>query len=192
MQFFYIHDHRGRAHFYSSEPLGPLPAHFSKTRAVWEDAKKRVIRLSPRLLLQEQAFELAGRPGKDPLRILHARRYAEKSVRTRLFIFLEKQRTRHIAVLAGEAVLVPITGVMALLPGPNIFFYALAILMIIQWQALRGIVRALHRPQEFVIDPLIAEWEAAVEARDETRYPDILARLEQTHGLPSVRKLLWK
>jgi hypothetical protein len=192
MRFFYIHDHRGRARFYSSEPLGPLPAHFSKTRAVWEEAKKKVIRLSPRLLLQEQAFELAGRPGKDPLRILHAGRYGERSVRTRLFIFLEKQRTRHIALLAVEALLVPITGVMALLPGPNIFFYALAILMILQWQALRGIARALFKPQEFVADPLIAEWEAAVEARDESRYPEILARLEQVHGLPSARKLLWK
>lgn len=192
MTFFYIHDHRGRAHFYSSEPLGALPANFSRTRAVWEDAKKRVIRLSPRLLLQEQAFELAGRPGKEPLRILHAGRYGERSVRTRLFIFLEKQRTRHVVVLAGEAVLVPITGVMALLPGPNIFFYALAILMIIQWQALRGIARTLSKPQEFVADPLIAEWEAAVEAHDESRYPEILARLEQTHGLASPRKLLWK
>ncbi|HSQ79478.1 MAG TPA: hypothetical protein VLN41_02700 [Candidatus Bathyarchaeia archaeon] len=192
MQFFYIHDHRGRARFYSSEPLGPLPVNFSKTRAVWEDAKKKVIGLSPRLLLQEQAFELAGRPGKEPLRILHAGRSSERSVRTRLFIFLEKQRTRHVAVLAGEAVLVPITGVMALLPGPNIFFYALAVLMIIQWQALRGIYRALFKPQEFVADPLLAEWEAAVEARDESRYAEILARIEQVHGLPTPRKLLWK
>jgi hypothetical protein len=192
MQFFYIHDHRGRARFFSSGPLGPLPANFSKSRAVWEAAKKKVTGLSPKLLLQEQAFELAGRPGQERLRVLHAGRYGERSVRTRLFIFLEKQRTRHIAALAAEAVLVPITGVMALLPGPNIFFYALAVLMIIQWQALRGITRALFKNQEFIADPLLAEWEAAVEAHDESRFPEILDRLEAVHGLPSPRKLLWK
>ncbi|MCK7525073.1 MAG: hypothetical protein MZV64_49430 [Ignavibacteriales bacterium] len=46
-----------------AEPLGPLPANFSKTRAVWEKAKKKVTGLNPRTLLQEQAFEHGGRPG---------------------------------------------------------------------------------------------------------------------------------
>lgn len=192
MTFFYIHDHRGRPRFYSSGPLGPLPANFSKTRAVWEDAKKRVVRLNPRLLLQEQAFELVGRSGPERLRVLHAGRHSERSVRTRLFLFLQQQRTRHIVTLAAEAVLLPITGLMALLPGPNIFFYALAIVMIIQWQALRGINRALRRDIDLEVDPLFAEWESAAEAHDESRFPEILARLEQVHGLPFPRRLLWK
>src|SRR5512138_1087246 len=113
MAFFYVHDHRGRPRFYSSGPLGPLPANFSKTRAVWEDAKKRVVRLNPRLLLQEQAFEQAGRSGQERLLILHAGRHSKRSVRTRLFLFLQQQRTRHIVALAGEAVLLPVTGLMA-------------------------------------------------------------------------------
>lgn len=192
MAFFYIHDHRGRPRFYSSGPLGPLPANFSKTRAVWEDAKKRVVRLNPRLLLQEQAFELVERSGPEPLRVLHAGRHSERSVRTRLFLFLQQQRTRHIVTLAAEAVLLPITGLMALLPGPNVFFYALAIVMIIQWQALRGINRALRRDIDLEVDPLVAEWESAAEAHDEARFPEVLARLEQVHGLPFPRKLLWK
>lgn len=192
MPFFYVHDHRGRARFFASGPLGPLPANFSKTREIWESAKKKVTRLSPRLLLQEQAFELGGRPGPGPLRILHAGRHDERSVRTRLFLFLQRQRTRHIALLAVEAVALPVSGVMALLPGPNVFFYALAIVMIIQWQALRGITRILHRDHELVADPLLGEWEVAVEAHDEARYPELLDRLEQVHGLPTPRKLLWK
>jgi hypothetical protein len=141
MQFFYVHDYRGRACFFSSGPLGPLPANFSRTRAVWETAKRKVTGLSPRLLLQEQAFELAGRPDRERLRLLHAGRHDARSVRRRLFLFLQRQRTRHIVSLALETVLVPITGLMAVLPGPNVFFYFLAILMIIQWQALRGINR---------------------------------------------------
>jgi hypothetical protein len=192
MLFFYIHDHRGRARFFASGPLGPLPANFSRTREVWESAKKKVTNLSPRLLLQEQAFELGGRPGPEPLRILHAGRHDERSVRARLFLFLQRQRTRHIAVMAAEAVALPVTGVMALLPGPNIFFYALAIVMIIQWQALRGIGRILRREHELVADPLIGEWEAAVASHNEALYPELLDRLEKVHGLPTPRKLLWK
>jgi hypothetical protein len=192
MQFFYVHDSRGRACFFASGPLGPLPANFSRSRAVWETAKKKVVRLNPRLLLQEQAFELAGRPGQDRLRLLHAGRHDVHSVRRQLFLFLQRQRTRHVVALALEAVLVPVTGVMALLPGPNIFFYVLATIMIIQWQALRGINRTLHREYDLVSDPLLGEWEAAVEAHDETRFPELLDRLGTVHGLPTARKLLWK
>ena len=192
MDFFFVRDYRNRHRFFSAGPLGPLPANFSKTRAVWETAKKKVTNLSPRLLLQEQAFEQGGRPIQGPLRILHSGRHDERSVRARLLLFLGRQRTRHIVVLVGEAIVAPVTGFAALLPGPNIIFYVLAILMIIQWQAVRGIARILHRDHELVADPLLAEWEAAVEARDETRYPEILDRLEKVHGLPSPRKLLWK
>ena len=192
MDFFFVRDYRNRPRFFSAGPLGPMPANFSKTRAVWERAKKKVTNLSPRLLLQEQAFELGGRTSEGPLRILHSGRHDERSVRTKLFFFLARERTRHVAVLAAEAIAVPITGLAALLPGPNVIFYALAILMIIQWQALRGLTRILRRGHELVVDPLLAEWEAAVEARDEAQYPGILDRLGRVHGLPSPRRLLWK
>ena len=192
MDFFFVRDYRRRPHFFSAGPLGPLPADFSKTREVWEKAKRKVTSLDPRTLLQEQAFEHGGRPGEGPLRILHSGHSDDRAVRTRLFLFLQRQRTRHIVILSGEAVIVPVTGLAALLPGPNILFYALAILMVIQWQALRGITRILRRDHEFVVDPLLAEWEAAVEARDEARFPELLERLGKAHGLPSPRKLLWK
>jgi len=192
MDFFFVRDYRNRLRFYSSGPLGPLPANFSKPRAVWEAAKKKVTRLSPRILLQEQALEHGVRPGEGPLRILHSGRRDDRSVRARFFLFLQRQRTRHLVVLAGETVLLPISGLAMFLPGPNIAFYVLAILMIIQWQALRGINRILRRDHEFVADPLLGEWEAAVDARDEARFPEILGRLENVHGLPSPRKLLWK
>jgi len=192
MDFFFVRDYRRRPRFFSAEPLGPLPANFSKTREVWEKAKKKVTSLNPRTLLQEQAFELGGRPGEGPLRILHSGHFDDRAVRTRLFLFLQRHRTRHIVILSGEAIVVPITGLAALLPGPNIIFYVLAILMVIQWQALRGITRILRRDHEFIVDPLLAEWEAAVEARDEARFPELLERLGKVHGLPSPRKLLWK
>jgi hypothetical protein len=192
MNFFFVRDYRHRHRFFSAEPLGPLPAKFSKSRAIWETAKKKVTSLNPRMLLQEQAFEHGGRPGDGPLRILYSGLADDKALRTKLFFFLQRQRTRHILVLAAETLLLPVSGLAAILPGPNIFFYFLAVLMVIQWQALRGISRILRREHEFIPDPLLAEWEAAVDARDEARFPELLARLETVHGLPSARKLLWK
>jgi hypothetical protein len=192
MTFFFVRDYRHRHRFFSAEPLGPLPAKFSKSRTVWETAKKKVTGLNPRMLLQEQAFERDARPGGDPVRILHSGHSEDKAIRTQFFFFLQRQRTRHILVLAGEALILPISGLAALLPGPNILFYFLAILMVIQWQALRGITRLIHKDSEFIPDPLLAEWEAAVDARAEARFPELLARLETVHSLPAARKLLWK
>lgn len=187
MTFFFVRDRRHRYRLYSSEPLGPLPARFSKTREIWEKAKVKVTRLNPRTLLQEQAFERGGRTADDPMRILHSGRLDKRAVRTRFFFFLQRQRTRHILVLAGEALLVPLTGLAAVLPGPNILFYFLAILMVIQWQALRGINRILRRKYEFVDDPLLAAWEEAAEARDDDRMGEAAARLDEAHSLGSIR-----
>ena len=187
MTFFFFRDRPHRYRFFSSEPLGPLPARFSKTREIWEKAKAKVTRLNPRILLQEQAFERGGRPGEGPLRILHSGRLDEKAVRTRLFFFLQRQRTRHTLILAGEALVLPLTGLAALLPGPNFLFYVLAILMVIQWQALRGIHRILHRDYELVADPLFAEWEEALESRDRERMKEAAARLDEAHPLGDIR-----
>jgi hypothetical protein len=192
MDFFFVHDARRRPRFYSAEPLGPLPANFSKSRAIWEKAKRKVTGLDPRTLLQEQAFEHGGRTGRGPLRVLHAGEADGRPVRARFRFFLRRQKTRHILLLAAEALVVPITGLAALLPGPNIIFYVLAIVMVVQWQALRGIDRILKEEHDFVADPLLAEWEAAVEAGDAARFPGLLERIEKTHGLPTPRKLLWK
>lgn len=187
MTFFFVRDRPHHYRFFSSEPLGPLPVRFSRTRDIWEKAKAKVTRLNPRTLLQEQAFERGGRPGSEPLRILHSGRLDEKAVRTRLFFFLQRQRTRHTLILAGEALVLPLTGLAALLPGPNILFYFLAILMVIQWQALRGIHRILRRDYEFVADPLLAEWEEALEARDKERMSEATRRLDEAHPLGDIK-----
>lgn len=192
MDFFFVRDHRRRLRFFSAEPLGPLPENFSKTRAIWEKAKKKVTGLDPRTLLQEQAFTHGGRLGSGPLRILCAGDTDGRSAETRFRFFLRRSKTRHILILAAEALAVPVTGLAALLPGPNIIFYVLAVVMIIQWQALRGIAGIQAKDLEFVADPLLAEWEAAAEAGDEARFPALLERIEKTHALPSPRKLLWK
>jgi hypothetical protein len=77
------------------------------------------------------------------------------------------------------------------IPGPNIIFYALALLIITHWQSFRGVRAILKKTHDFEPDPVLAEWEDAVKARAVDRYPDILARIEAVHGLRGLRKILW-
>ena len=102
-----------------------------------------------------------------------------------------KKRTRSLAILAAEAVALPFTALTMPIPGPNIVFYALALLIITHWQSFRGVRAILKKRHEFQADPLLAEWEEAVKTRAEDRYADILARIETTHGLQGVPKILW-
>ncbi len=192
MNFFFVHDVRRRHRFFSSDPLDLPQVKMSKPRAVWNMAKTKVIRLLPRILRQEQAFERGGRDAAETIRILHSGRMDEKKMRKHFHVFLRRQRSRHVAVLVGEALLIPISILAAFLPGPNVFFYFLAVLMIIQWEALRGMARLVHKEHEFESSPLLSEWEAAVASGDETLYPGILDRIEQAFGLKDIRRILWK
>lgn len=191
MTFFFVRDYKGRYRYFSSEPAKPVDVKFSKSKEAWELAKKKLMLLPKRTLRMEQAFEKALRLKDRPLRILYPGSTEEDKIRFRFSFFLQKQRTRHIVVLVVEAIILPFTGVVALLPGPNIIFYALALLMITQWLALRGIGKTLRAEHEFVPDGLLADWEEAVKAGDEGRFPGLLEALEGRDNIKDVRHLLW-
>jgi hypothetical protein len=192
MKFFFVHDYKGRCRYFSSDPAKPIQVKFSKSREVWELAKKKLMLLPHRTLRMEQAFERALRFKAGCLPIFHPSSTEESKVRLRFSLFLQKQRTSHIIVLAGEAVLVPISGLAVVLPGPNIAFYALALLMITQWLALRGINRTIRAGHEFIPDPLLAAWEEAVHGGEIERYPEVLASIEKAHNIKDIRKILYK
>jgi len=191
MNFFFIQDHKSRYRYFSSEPPKLIEVKLSKPKLAWELAKKKLMLLPQRTLRQEQAFERAILQRGKPLRILHAAGVGEEEIRAQFDAFLRKQRTGHVAVLAVEAILVPFSGIVAILPGPNIAFYALALLMITQWLAFRGIQRTLKADYDFVPDGRLAAWERAVRAGDEEKFPGILHSIEAEHGLKDLRKILW-
>jgi len=191
MNFFFVRDSKRKYRYFSSEPVKPVEVKFSRAREAWELARKKLMLLPRRTLSMEQAFERALRHKEDPLRILHAANTDREKIRFRFTLFLLRQRTRHCIVLGAEAILVPITGLAAILPGPNILFYALALLMITQWFALRGIGRTIRATHEFVPDDLLEDWEKAVEEGAEDRFPSILDALERRHGLKDLRRILW-
>lgn len=192
MTFFFVRDSRRRYRYFSTEPAHPIRVNFSRPRQAWETAKTKLLQILPsRLLRQEQAFERGLTWKGGPLRILYGGAETPEHIARHFERFLRQEKLRHILLLTGEAVLMPITWVAALLPGPNILFYVLALLVLLQIAALRGISRTLRLERELTPDPVLTEWEEAVAARDEARYPGLLDRLERAHGLTAVRKVLW-
>jgi len=190
MEFFFVQDFRKKYRYFSSEPSPPIQVEFSRLKKFWEAAKTKLMLLPLKLLKQEQAFERVLKIQDERLAIIHSGRLDDLKIKSKFSLFLHKQRTKHIALLAGESLLLPISGVAALLPGPNMFFYVLALLMIIQWQAVRGINRLKKKEHLFIPSASLRAWEEALGFDDETAFPSLLARIEEDHGIRDVKKIL--
>jgi hypothetical protein len=189
--FFFVRDHKGTYRFFSAEPVRPPELKRSKLKEGWEVAKKKLMLLPQRALRQELAFAQVGRI-PDPKILVRCSDLADgERIDFRFRFFLHKRRSKSMAVLIGEAVILPFTALTMPLPGPNVAFYALALLIITHWQSFRGIRAILKKTYEFEADPLLTEWEQAVKDRATDRYADILGRTEQARGLQGLRKILW-
>jgi len=192
MTYFFVKDAGQKFRFFSSQPEADLTIQVSRTKKIWEQAKKKLLLLPPRLLSQEQALIGVLKSSEKSVPIVHAACHSEKRLRFRFGFFLQKQRSKHILLLVGESLLVPISGLAAFLPGPNILFYVLALLMITQWQALRGINRLVHMNHDFHPSSAFSEWENAVSSNKEGSYPAILEKLETEYRLARLKLVLWK
>lgn len=192
MKFFFVWDHRHKYRYFSSKPIVQIQIKFSHWKEIWEKAKKILMLLFPRTLSQAQAFAKALKLEEDEVRIFHSGRLEQKKIKNKLYFFLQKQRTKHIFLLIGETLLLPLSGLAAILPGPNIFFGMLALLMITHWQALRGINRMLRKNYRFISDPLLEEWEKAVKLKKEEYFPQILDKIAKKYNISNIHKLLWK
>jgi len=192
LNFFFVRDARREMRFFSSEPPQPPEAGRSKVKAAWELAKKKLMVLPQRMLRQEQAFARTLKLEEPGIRILYSGIADEHKIHHRFSFFLQRQRSKRVFYLIGEALLVPLTGLLMPLPGPNIAFYVVALLLITHWLSIRGVRAILKKRHEFVEAPLLAEWETAVADRAEDRYADILDRIEREYGLVNLRKVLWK
>jgi len=191
MTYFFVKDARKDHRLFCSEPPGPMPAKFSKTKTVWEAAKKKLMLLPARTLRQEEALAKALRIAEPSVLVLCGEA-EEKHVNLKFHFFLHKRRSQRIFLLIGEGIIAPFTGLIAFLPGPNVVFYALALIIITHWQSLRGVRALLRKKHEYKVDPLLSEWEQAVAEGREADYPGIIERMEKTHGLRDMRKVLWK
>lgn len=192
MKFFFARDHKQKHRYFSSEPLNQIQIKTSRWKEVWEVAKQKLMLLPQRILRQEQAFEKILKIEEKKIQIFHSGRLNEKRIKIKFYFFLQRQRTKHIFLLIGETLLLPISGLAALLPGPNVFFGVLALLMITHWQALRGINRLLRKEHEFIPSSLFKELEQAIESEKEKEVLQILDQIEKKYNLSNIQKVLWK
>ncbi len=192
IKFFFVRDGRHKYRFFSSEPPKPLPAKFSRTKQIWEIAKKKLMLLPQKTLRQEQAFSRSLKIQEPALQIIYSGFSEEKRINLRFRLFLNGHRTKRLLILVGEGLLMPFAGLAVFLPGPNIAFYALALMMITHWQSLRGIRRILKKDHDFVASPILAEWEDAVKAQSEQAFPAILEKIAREYNLENIQKVLWK
>ncbi len=192
MEFFFVRDHREKYRFFSSEPKKEISIPVSRTKRAWELAQKKLTLLPPRILRQEQAFIHIRKIEDDAVSIHHSGLRTEKRIRLRFSLFLYKQRSKHILILIGETLLLPLSGLAALLPGPNVAFAALALLMITHWRALQGINRLAGKKHEFHVAPLFAEWEEACGQARRELSAETLKKIAAEYHLPQIDKILWK
>ncbi len=192
MNFFYVKDHRKKYRYFSSEPVHKPQVEFSRWKDLWELAKKKLMLLPKRVLSQEQAFNRAILIRNNEISIHYSGRYDQKKMRRKFLFFLQRQRSRHVIFLGVETLLLPISGLMALFPGPNVFFGVLALIMITQWQALKGINRILKMKFRFIPTRLLYKWEIALDKEDTNAFETILFELEKEFELSDIRKILWK
>jgi hypothetical protein len=192
MQFFFVPDHRHNFRFFSSEPDQEITVEFSRWKKLWAVAKEKLMLLPPRILRQELAFQNCTRPEQETVFIQYPENLSDKKVRRRFFFYLQKQKSKHVLLLIAETILLPISGLMALLPGPNVFFGVLALLMYTHWQALRGIQCLTKKEYSFTPSRSLSRWCTALEAQNESEYLEILKDLEQEFQLTQLQKILYK
>lgn len=192
MVYFFVKDYRQKYRFFSSEPEKDFVINISRTKKMWQLAQEKLLLLPQRILSQEQAFIRALKLDGDKIQVCHSGCRSEKRIKIKFSFFIHKQRSKHIFLLVAETLLLPLSGLAAFLPGPNVVFAALALLMVTHWRALKGLNRLARKEHEFLPAAFFSEWEEAVMLSQENRYPEILTKIEKEYNLPQLQKILWK
>ncbi len=192
MKFFFACDYKQKHRYFSSASLSHVQLKSSRWKESWEVAKKKLMLLPQRILRQEQAFGNILKLKGKKIQVFYSGRLKEKRIKIKFYFFLQKQRTKHIFFLIGETILLPLSGLAVLIPGPNVFFGVLALLMITHWQALKGINRLLKKEQEFIPSLLLGEWEQAIDSKKEEELHQILEKIKKEYNLNNIHKILWK
>ena len=192
MDFFFLKDYRHNYRFFSTESVQQIQVEFSRLKKVWEVAKKKLMLLPPKVLRQEQAFIRILKLEDDKIQIYYSGGFSEKKIKRKFYFYLQRQRSKHLLLLILEAILLPISGLMMLLPGPNVFFGVLALIMITHWQAYRGINRLAKQKPQFLTSPILEEWKQTLDKEEEKKYPDLLKNIEKEYRLENIQKILYK
>jgi len=192
MHFFFVRDYRCKYRYISSQPIQNTAVRFTRLEKIWIEARKRLMLLPKRILAQEQAFGMVLKLEGETIRIFHGGRLDEKRIKRKFFLFLQKQRSKHTLFLIVEGLLLPLSGLLALIPGPNIFFGILALIMVTHWQALRGINKLSRKRHLLIPERNVEEWERALESKREEDFNPILENMGKKFGIGDLHKILYR
>jgi hypothetical protein len=192
MRFFFVKDYHEKYRYFSAKPFHQIHVKFSRWKELWEKARQKLMLLPQKTLVQEQAFEQILQAEGNQIEIVYSGSCTEQRIKVRFFFFLQRQRTKHLFFLIGESLLLPISGLAALLPGPNVFFGVLALLMITHWQAFRGINRLAKKDPVFVPAPALENWEQAVQNKSDEELTRALNTIIEKFEVEHLQKILWK
>lgn len=192
MEFFFVRDYRRKFRFFSSEPIKQIQVEFSRLKKIWEAARQKLMLLPQKILRQEQAFENILKIKTNKIIIHFSEKDSERKIRILFFLFLQKQKTKHLLLLILETILLPISGIMALFPGPNIFFGVLALVMIAHWQAFRGINQIRKKNILFTPSSYLRKWEEVLEKKELPAFNPVIKKIEQEFCLRDIHKILYK
>jgi hypothetical protein len=67
---------------------------------------------------------------------------SRSSVSRAFALWMRKERVKNLLFMIIEALIIPFTGFLAMLPGPNVFFYVPGLLLYFHYTAWRGLKRA--------------------------------------------------
>ncbi|MEN8223473.1 MAG: hypothetical protein ABFR36_09470 [Acidobacteriota bacterium] len=64
---------------------------------------------------------------------------SESMIKKVFAVWIRKERAKRMTFVVFESILLPFTPFLALLPGPNVFFYVPALLLYYHWKSLKGL-----------------------------------------------------
>jgi len=189
MKFFFLPDRKNNFKFLSEE-LSELKIESKKWQKLWIKAKNALTKPFPaKFTVQEKAFTQLISAG-DNIEIFYPASVSREKMKIKFRHFLYKEKTKHIILLIGEFILLPLSGLVTPIPGPNIIFYALIFFIILHWQALRGINKLMKRNYKLIPDLLFDKWCSAIKQDSETDLNDILKEIENKYRIKELSKIL--
>ena len=189
MRFFFLPDKKNNFKFLSEE-LSELKIESKKWQKLWIKAKNALTKPIPaKFTVQEKAFAQL-MSIKDNIEILYPESLSYKKAKVKFKRFLYKERTKHIILLIGEIILLPLSGLVTPIPGPNIIFYALVFFIILHWQAFRGINKLMKKHYKLIPDSFFDKWYHAVKQDSKIGLNDILKEIENNYRIKELNKIL--
>ena len=190
MRFFFVPDKKNNFKFLCEE-TSEIRIKSSRWQKLWLKAKNTLTKPLPvKITAQEKAFAQLLSIENENIEIFYPEIISNKKIKIKFRLFLYKERTKHIIRLIAGLVLFPISWLITPIPGPNILFWALVIILILNWQALKGIRKLIKREYQLTPSSILGEWYQMIKQKSNSNINNILKKIEKEYKLKNLVKIL--